>query len=62
MKAIDAKTIQRDFRRPAEHEVGHDPAGAAGHSPAQRAVAGVEKQIAEGGPADHRHAIRRRRS
>ena len=59
-EAGDAEVVGRDLGGAAENEVGQQPAGAAGHRPAQRALPGVEPEVGEAGAADHRHAIGRR--
>ena len=50
-----------DVRHPAGDDVGQNLGRAAGHGPAERAVAGVEIEVGELGAADQRRPVRRHR-
>ena len=49
--ALRGQAVERDAGLPAHHRVGDGAAGAAGHGPAERAVAGVQVEVASTGSA-----------
>src|SRR5690606_39844289 len=51
-----------DPRRLVGHQIGQEPARAAGHGPAERTVTSVEEQVTEGGAAHDGRAIGRSRT